>query len=261
MNKNGQLASIISFEEIVKGRDASARVTDDGLLYAIDLVMVVTGHSRDYAGWVLRNIPDGTFTSEKFTQRQLSTRGGPKTKLISFEDAIELVMVLPGNCAKKIRIQIANIIKRYIQGDKAMHSELDKNKTQGIQKTCMSILNKAISSQKTDEIPTTKYIYATYSEAFPGLVKIGRAKDVKARISSGNTMCAPKPHKVIAMAPTLDAVRDETMAHAYFAPHRVEGEFFTISHLSVAVFLENHINKMYQQELKELIQKLNGGLF
>ena len=261
MNKNGQFLQIISFEEIVKGRDASVRVTDDGLLYAIDLVKVATGQSRDDSGKVLRRLSETIFSAEKFTKRQLSTHGGPQTKLISFEDAIELVMILPGNYAKKIRIQIANIIKRYVQGDKSMHNELDKNRAQGIQQTCMLTLNRALPSQRTDEIPTTKYIYATYSEAFPGLVKIGRAQDVKARISSGNTMCAPKPHKVIAMAPTLDAVRDETMAHAYFAPHRVEGEFFTISHLSVAVFLENHINKMYQQELKELIQKLNGGLF
>jgi hypothetical protein len=32
-----------SFAEIIQGRDASVRVTDDGLLYAVDLVKVMTG--------------------------------------------------------------------------------------------------------------------------------------------------------------------------------------------------------------------------
>lgn len=32
-----------SFAEIIQGRDATVRVTDDGLLYAVDLVMVMTG--------------------------------------------------------------------------------------------------------------------------------------------------------------------------------------------------------------------------
>lgn len=42
----------ISFAEIVHGRDASVRVTEDNLLYAVDLAMVVTGKDRDHAGQV-----------------------------------------------------------------------------------------------------------------------------------------------------------------------------------------------------------------
>ena len=41
-----------SFEEIVCGRDAGVRLTDDGLLYAVDLSMVVTGKDRDHAAQV-----------------------------------------------------------------------------------------------------------------------------------------------------------------------------------------------------------------
>ena len=42
----------ISFDEIVQGRDANVRVTDDGYLYAVDLSMVMTGADRNYAGQV-----------------------------------------------------------------------------------------------------------------------------------------------------------------------------------------------------------------
>ena len=34
---------VMSFAEVVQGRDASVRVTQDGYLYAVDLVMVMTG--------------------------------------------------------------------------------------------------------------------------------------------------------------------------------------------------------------------------
>jgi hypothetical protein len=48
----GRISKTISFAEIVHGRDASVRVTDDKLLYAVDLVMVMTGKNRNYAGQV-----------------------------------------------------------------------------------------------------------------------------------------------------------------------------------------------------------------
>ena len=42
----------LSFAEIIKGRDASVRVTDDGMLYLVDLVVVAQGSSRNYASVV-----------------------------------------------------------------------------------------------------------------------------------------------------------------------------------------------------------------
>jgi hypothetical protein len=118
---------LFSFAEIVQGRDASVRVTDDGLLYAADLVMVVTGNNRDYACHVLRDLDNEIFNPLKFSERQLSTRGGPKTKLVSFNDAIQLIMVLPGKNAKETRSQFADIIHRYIAGDRTLITEIDAN--------------------------------------------------------------------------------------------------------------------------------------
>ena len=63
----------------------------------------------------------------KFHERQLSTRGGPKTKLVSFQDAIELVMVLPGHKAKETRTQFSDIIKRYMAGDQTLITEIKAN--------------------------------------------------------------------------------------------------------------------------------------
>jgi hypothetical protein len=42
----------MSFSEIVQGRFASVRVTDDNLLYMVDLTMAVHGSDRHYAAQV-----------------------------------------------------------------------------------------------------------------------------------------------------------------------------------------------------------------
>ena len=38
--------NVISFEEIVGGRDSSVRVTEDKLIYVTDLISVVTGKDK-----------------------------------------------------------------------------------------------------------------------------------------------------------------------------------------------------------------------
>ena len=48
----------LSFAEIIKGRDASVRVTHDHMIYAVDLVMVMTGYDRNYAAQVLFLMPN-----------------------------------------------------------------------------------------------------------------------------------------------------------------------------------------------------------
>ena len=65
---------MISFAEIVQGRLASVRVTVDGLIYAVDLVMVMTGLNRNDAGQALRRLSDKVFHSGNLTERQLSSR-------------------------------------------------------------------------------------------------------------------------------------------------------------------------------------------
>ena len=118
---------VLSFAELVKGRDASVRVTNDNLIYAVDLTMVVTGKERDYSGQILRTLPSELFHSGKFIERQLSNRGGHKTKLLTMDDAILLIMVLPGETAKEVRHQFASIIRRYMAGDQQLVNEINSN--------------------------------------------------------------------------------------------------------------------------------------
>ena len=127
MSSVGFKVSAISFAEIIHGRDSSVRVTRDGLIFAVDLVMVVTGLNRDDAGKTLRRLSDEIFSSDKLSERNTGGSGNSKTKLVSFKHALELVMVLPGNTAKETRVQFANILKRYMAGDQSLISEIQAN--------------------------------------------------------------------------------------------------------------------------------------
>jgi hypothetical protein len=118
---------LFSFAEIVKGRDSSVRLTDDNLLFAVDLAMVVTGKNRNDAGQAIRNLKEETFQSGKFTDRYLSPTGGHPTKLIDFPGGIELIMVLPGKVARELRVKFTDIIRRYLSGDHTLITEIQGN--------------------------------------------------------------------------------------------------------------------------------------
>lgn len=76
---------------------------------------------------VLRRLDDSNFDTSKFIERQMSTTGGRPTKLLKFQDAIELVMVLPGKIAKTTRAQFKTIIQRYMAGDLSLVGEIQNN--------------------------------------------------------------------------------------------------------------------------------------
>ena len=62
----------MSFAEIVQGRDSNVRMTHDGLIYAVDLVMAVTGKNRNDSAKDIRNIDPSSFSDNKFVTRKLS---------------------------------------------------------------------------------------------------------------------------------------------------------------------------------------------
>ena len=117
----------ISFEEIVQGRDASVRITEDKLLYAVDLVIVVTEMDRNNAGRVLRDMKEEIFPSTKIVERSMPGKGNARTRLVTFKNAIELVMVLPGKLAKETRTKFAEILTRYMAGDEGLVREIRAN--------------------------------------------------------------------------------------------------------------------------------------
>jgi hypothetical protein len=165
-----------SFAEIVQGRDASVRVTDDNMLYAVDLVMVMTGKDRNNAGRDLRDLSDEIFQSTKFVDRQTSTRGGHKTKLVSFSNAIELIMVLPGKVAKETRAKFADIIRRYLAGDKSLITEVEANAQSNA-----PIAQMARASLVSDEVPVLNEVTLPHKRRLEELELCKLEADIKDR--------------------------------------------------------------------------------
>lgn len=63
---------MISFAEIIHDRKTAVRVTDDGLVFAIDLVMALTGRDKNNANQSLRAINDEDFHMENYVMRPIS---------------------------------------------------------------------------------------------------------------------------------------------------------------------------------------------
>lgn len=76
---------------------------------------------------VVRRLPDDVFSANKIIERNTGGTGNSRTKLVTFKDAIQLVMVLPGQVAKETRAQFAGIIERYMAGDGSLHAEIEAN--------------------------------------------------------------------------------------------------------------------------------------
>lgn len=98
----------LSFAEIVKGRDASVRVFEDGLVDVVDLVMVVTAKDCNHSNACLRSLDNSLFDNQKVVMHN-------GRKYVTLKDAITLIMVLPGKMAKELRSQFAEIIEKYIR--------------------------------------------------------------------------------------------------------------------------------------------------
>ena len=243
----------ISFDLLRSGA-AGVRVTDDvpPLLWAIDLVMAVTGKNRNEAGMVLRRLNSDTFDSDKLLETHLSANGGKKTKLVTFEHALELIMVLPGDTAKAFRLKACDILKRHLSGDPKLGVETAHNASIGVAAACETFISDAIASakRKREADPELGYVYGSVSDAFPGLIKIGFTCNLDARLCSLNTSCAPLPHRFVAVAPSFHPCRDERVAHAYLADQREQGEFFRMTVEELQAFFDRFIVPEYEETLK-----------
>ena len=99
---------LLSFAEIVQGRDASVRVTDDGMLDVVDLVGVLTGKDCNQSNEVLRRMDHALFDKARCFVRD-------GRRYVNLQDGITLIMVLPGKMAKEHRSQFAAIIEKHIK--------------------------------------------------------------------------------------------------------------------------------------------------
>lgn len=253
----------IPFDEIVAGATVRVAIIRDMQYLSVrDLIMHLCGKNNDEAGLVWRrmSLEKKEKLSRDLAVYQFPGRGQQYQPMITLSGSIKLVMMLPGKRVQQYRTKFAEIISRYLDGDCDLCQEIEDNKTVG-QKRSYSRFAQGIECSiqeqldANDDIPQVQYIYATKSTAFPGLIKIGRTINMRARLSSLNTSCAPAPHVVVAIAPTLDMFRDEYLAHHFFADSRKEGEFFEVTEQEVKDYFSNVIMRRYQEDLLNCVAK------
>lgn len=253
----------LPFDDIVAG--ATVRFTTiDGVQYLSirDMIMCVCDKDNKRAAETWDRITETCKDelSKYLAFYQFPGRGQSESAIITLPGSIKLVMMLPGKRAQLYKNIFADIISRYLDGDLTMCDEISKNKTMGkkrsyaefVQETEQDIHHKMDENDETSQV---QYIYATKSAAFPGLIKIGRTGNMKARLSQLNTGCAPAPHAVITMAPTLDMFRDEYLAHQFFKESRQEGEFFAVSEHEVRGYFRNITNRFQMELVKSNIEQ------
>lgn len=115
----------LSFNELVP--NGHVTVTEDGLLYAVELVMLFTKKNRGDSAKVLRDLPEDKFNGGKILIKSFNGKGNGRTKLVSFKDAIELIMVLPGAVATEYRQKFSGVIQAYIAGDSKLVGQIEAN--------------------------------------------------------------------------------------------------------------------------------------
>jgi hypothetical protein len=270
--------TIALLNEIASG--ATIRFTViDGVQYlsTVDFIMHICDTTNDYAGQIWRNLSESTKNEiYDFAQKDIASRiGGDKKPfvlyqfpgrgqrnqlVITFPAALKLAMMLPGKNAARYKSKCADLISRYLDGDASICSEVKENNSIGQKRSYSRFIGDItarVEVDKANEMYEPQYIYATKSAAFPGLIKIGCTSNMKARLSQLNTACAPSPHEVVSIAPSMDMHRDECLAHENFASKRKAGEFFELDESDVKKYFERVILHRYQRELLVSVQSRN----
>jgi len=116
-----QLATLLGREtmEIRRTEDTPPRVS------VIDVASIITGHGADYASQAVRNVYDNhPEVREKITDFKFPGRRQRKTPVTDVQGIIEIIMLLRGCHAARVRRQAAELLCRYLGGDLALVDEV-----------------------------------------------------------------------------------------------------------------------------------------
>ena len=120
-----------NLSEVTSGSLRQIRKTaeDPPRVSILDVLSVVTGTSQQNCNAVWQrlqeNFPEVTIQSCNF---QFSGRGQRPTPVTDARGIVEVIMVLPGRAAGRVRKQAADVLVRYLGGDPALVQEIAANR-------------------------------------------------------------------------------------------------------------------------------------
>jgi hypothetical protein len=124
------MSDVVDVSEFFKNGINTMRMTPgdvDPRVSIIDFVMAMTGKSMKRTREMISNLEinyTGFFLS--INQYQFSGRGQREQYVLTAKQAIELLMMLPGNSAKAFRRHCTGLLTRLFAGDPALHDLLDQ---------------------------------------------------------------------------------------------------------------------------------------
>lgn len=100
----------------------------DHLFSLVDFATIITGKSNDYAGQQIRIlVSKHGDLRDKITKKKFAGRGTP-TYVGSLYVAIELVLLLPGTCAGRLRAEAARLLVQCFGGDLRLADAVIENR-------------------------------------------------------------------------------------------------------------------------------------
>ena len=211
------MSKTISFVDLVLARQekylpdrtqantrTAIRVTEDGLVWAMDLAMIVLDtNSLMLTECMLRDLNvDGLYV-----QRCLHT-DGRLTQLLTLENAILLVMTLPSVNTQAFLASVCETLTEALAPPKSNKRKRESDESKSVKKI--------------------SYIICTNVDRFPDYVLLTKTDDIPATL----TEISVTGPRLLAIVPTYHPIRDEKVTHAFFNEHKV-GCFFKTSLKSV----------------------------
>jgi hypothetical protein len=167
--------------------------------------MFNTGAYKSYdavtSAWTyLLKSKHGKKISEECVYLKFPGRGQRKTPCTEAGSFIRLLKLCKGKLQEAYRIEMEQVLERYLDGDTSMCVEIQENKRIGAEAAresfALKVEARAAELEEEDDYYQQGIVYGMVSEAFPGLVKIGRTNDLEKRLTQANTFCAPAPFRV-----------------------------------------------------------------
>ena len=226
-------------KEIIPRRVRSICIDGRTYMSIRDLVRVVCRKCIDDSGRLWRRLSEERKRdlAEYMHRHKFPGQGQSWQPVITLEGALKLIMWLPGDAAKSVHGCVSAILTRHFQDNTDRFTEW------------LLATGDQVQAEIAAREPAPKYVYCAESASFPGLVKIGYAADLSTRMVQANVFNAPVPFHVAAHVSSMDARRDEKIAHVFFAQHREEGEFFRVTPAAVQDFFNQVLLPMYHREL------------
>lgn len=185
----------IPLDEIIP--DATIRFTViDGVQYLStrDLIMHVCGKDNNQSAEIWRRLPEVKKKELAAVDFKFPGRGQHDQQVITFPAALQLIVILPGENAKKNRDAIMQIVLRYFAGDRSLIQEIESNA-----KSNHPIAQMARASLDSDKKNTPskvsrkrEYEQLEYEERLAALART-RVETQKMNIDLYASLCGPHP--------------------------------------------------------------------